>query len=376
MTTSTKFPSTNAGDGTGYANPTNFYADDGSYATALPNKNNSLAHYVSGFDFSAISDGDTLNSVTVYIQFKYSTNTASYTLGSQGYVGATAKGSEYTNTNTPTGDTDVNYTIDGLTISDIKSADFKIRIRCSRGNTNTASTQSVDYIKVAVDYTSVVNGTLSQAVSLGQLVSDGQVFIKGLFDKTFGFSLSATGELVNNFVSGSLNAQVGLAELLTSGKVQVKGGLDTDAGIADLLSSGKVAVDGSLDAQVLGFSILATAEQVEANRGVLNSSVGLASLLADGQVKISGALNKGVGVSIDSTGKVLVVGGLDAEFCGFILQAMGYKPKQLGVALISNITGMINIDCIDGNVDIARGESESNILRGTGIVVLEEELIS
>ena len=304
----TKFCTSNAADGAGYASPTNFYADDGSYSTAAPNKNNTLAHYVSGFDFSAIGNGDTLNSVTVYIQFKYSTDTASYTLGSQGYVGATAKGSEYTNTNTPANDTDVNYTITGLTIADIKSADFKIRVRCSRGNTNTGSTQSIDYVKVTVNYTAVVvaTGTLSKTLDNTSLSASGKAIISGSLSKSIDvISISAAGEVSGESepeeVTGVLDKTIDSVSLSSSGKVTVQGAVGKTLDGATLSSAGKVIVNGALSKSL--------------------DSVVVASA---GKTFIAGELSKALdGTQIQSAGKVFISGALETNIDAIALNAVG-----------------------------------------------------
>ena len=358
----TKFPTSNAGDGTGYANPTYFYADDGNYATALPNKNNSLAHYVGGFDFSAIGDGDTLNSVTVYIQYKYSTDTANYTLGSQGYVGETAKGSEYTNTNTPTADTDVNYEITGLTIADVKDENFRIRIRCSRGNTNTASTQSVDFIKVEVVYVSAITGTLSKTLDSPSISATATVTVKGELDKTTGaLSLVSEGTVegdVQEPIEGALSQQLGAASITATGGVRVDGVLSQQLGTVGITSSGGVQISGALSGQ-LQTAVLSSAGGVSVTgvfnqgldaltgnntgkvyiNGALVGELDAASLVSEGGITaiISGSLSQalaGIGISAQATN--LITGLLENELAGITGDLSG------GVEIKAALTGQLN----------------------------------
>jgi hypothetical protein len=110
---------------------------------------------VGGFDFSAIPAGATINSVTVTIEAK--TGTASR---------AQIKGELYDNTTLLTGTlalttltaSDANYTFTPTaTLTQLQSANLKVRVTNKR-TVSQASTTSVDYVKIDVDYTATAPG--------------------------------------------------------------------------------------------------------------------------------------------------------------------------------------------------------------------------
>lgn len=151
--------------GNGWTSAANATADDGVYATATPAKNGTTT---GDWDFAAFSDaelpaGSTINSVTVEVQWKVSTTASVDTLGVAGVNGSSA-GTETTTTTATTADSVATASLSGVTESDLKTAgQIKGRVRASRGNTNTAFTASLDYVKVTVDYTLVPSTGLTDA---------------------------------------------------------------------------------------------------------------------------------------------------------------------------------------------------------------------
>ncbi len=172
MATSTKFANANAVVTTGWTNPTNAYADEGTYATCAPGKNLTVN---SDYGFPAFAVGDipnssTINSVTAEVQWKVSTTSSIDTLGVQLHNPAgTGQGSETTTTTATTADSVATQQVtSGITLAALRVANTVVaRVRASRGNTNTAFTASLDYVKVAVDYTAPNNMTGSLTVSGG-----------------------------------------------------------------------------------------------------------------------------------------------------------------------------------------------------------------
>lgn len=146
-------PTTNAVDGTGWTNPTNGYTDNTVYATAAPAKNGTIATRYGGFGFDVIPSGATINSVTLEVQWKVSTTGSIATLGAWAYVSGAAYSTELVDSAEPTADTIRTKAYAGLTRDQLVDGTFQIRVRASRGNTNTAFTGSLDYVKVTVDYT-------------------------------------------------------------------------------------------------------------------------------------------------------------------------------------------------------------------------------
>jgi hypothetical protein len=158
MATVTKFADAHTTVVTGWSSPTLAFADDGSYATAAPGKNATIS---GRFGFPAFSSGDipdnsTINSVTVEVQWKVSTTSSIDTLGVQLHNPAgTGLGSEFTTTTLTTSDTvNTQQVTSGISLTDLRSANVVVaHTRATRGNSNTAFTASLDYVKVTVDYT-------------------------------------------------------------------------------------------------------------------------------------------------------------------------------------------------------------------------------
>lgn len=161
-----KFANANAVVTTGWTSPTNAYADDGVYATAAPGKNLSVT---SDFGFPAfttsdIPAGSTINSVTIEIQHKESTTASIATIGVQVNNNGTLLGTEQTDTTEPAADTLLTHQVtSGISLTDLQTANLvKGRVRAARGNTNTAYTASLDYVKITVNYTPPSSTTVSK----------------------------------------------------------------------------------------------------------------------------------------------------------------------------------------------------------------------
>ena len=157
MATVSKFANANAVVVTGYTNPTDGYTDDGVYATAAPAKNSTVS---SDYGFPAfatgdIPDGSTINSVTAEIQFKVSVTTSIATQGLQLNNNGTLLGTRQDDTTEPAADTLLTHQVTtGVTLADLRNANFVLaRVSAIRGNSSTAVTLSLDYVKLTVDYT-------------------------------------------------------------------------------------------------------------------------------------------------------------------------------------------------------------------------------
>jgi hypothetical protein len=159
----TRYPTSNTVVTTGWTNPTNAYVAEGSpaYATAAPSKSTQITSSFGGFDFaSVLGAGDTINSVTLEIRYKYSTAASTnYTLSMRPYVGSTILGTTWSTTLSPTTDTSGTSSQTLVTRTDLRDATFNVRVGCARNTTNTNSTCSMDYVRVVVDYTAGVAPT-------------------------------------------------------------------------------------------------------------------------------------------------------------------------------------------------------------------------
>src|SRR3990172_4501514 len=136
-----------------WTNPANATADDATYATAAPAKNNSV---IGDWDYAAFSDADipvgsVIDSVTCRVEYHVDTQASVASLGINNGNNAVFDG-ETTQTTEPLADAtfdDAYNTIPSET--DLKTAGRLVsRVRGIRGNSNTAVTFSVDYIKLVV----------------------------------------------------------------------------------------------------------------------------------------------------------------------------------------------------------------------------------
>ena len=94
-----------------------------------------------------------ISGVTVTVEWKVSTASSIATLGAQATVNGTAVGTELVNSAEPTADTSQSFAIPGLTRAQLLNGAFGVRVRATRGNSNTAVTASLDSVSVKVDYT-------------------------------------------------------------------------------------------------------------------------------------------------------------------------------------------------------------------------------
>jgi hypothetical protein len=148
----TFYPSAN---NSGWTNSQNGYANDSSYATAVPARNGSTVVQYSGFKIdSSIPADATINSVTLYAVWKVSTTGYAYdTLKAQVYINGVANTTSILTTSLTTTMSTSSVAISGLTASNLQDSAFKIYITASRGSSSTSYTASLNVTYVVVDYT-------------------------------------------------------------------------------------------------------------------------------------------------------------------------------------------------------------------------------
>lgn len=165
MTLVTRYPSANAAySGAGLTNPSNAHADDGTAATAAPAKNNGLGTTYSGFGFDGqIPAGSTINSVTIRYQRWCSTTNSVAIARTKARIGGIDE-ENHDDTQEPTTESGTGNTV-AVDVTadrtwardDLLDANFAAVFEFRRGNTNTAYTGNLDYIRVEVDYTAPAN---------------------------------------------------------------------------------------------------------------------------------------------------------------------------------------------------------------------------
>jgi hypothetical protein len=231
MSTSTRYPTTNAVGTTGFTNAGNGYASDDSYATAAPGTLNTISSYFGGFDFASyIPSGATINSVTVYCERKFSTTASNASSTLRPYNLTTALAAENENTSEPTSDTEYSVNFGALGVTDVRSADFRILVGAKRGSGATGYTYSLDVVYVTVDYTASASYSLTcdnGSVALtGQVaaLNRGRYLYLGtnytyltLQDATLTYTPSGDYSLACTYAGFGLNGQA--AALLTSRKL-------------------------------------------------------------------------------------------------------------------------------------------------------------
>lgn len=156
MASVTRFPSANAAEtGAGLTNPNNAHADDGSYATAAPGKNVTLATKYQTFGFDAqIPTTASITRVQISYQYKVDVNTSIAT-GRTYYKISGAAGSNNDDTTEPLSDTIFTYDVTSArswTRADLLDGTFEVVLAAVQGNSSTAVNFSFDYVQAIVDY--------------------------------------------------------------------------------------------------------------------------------------------------------------------------------------------------------------------------------
>lgn len=186
MSFSIRYPTSNVADVGGWTNAANAGADDNTYATAGPAKNATIASrwYNFGFD-TIIPASATVNRVTIEVgAFQSGAVDTNYTIGFQPYISGVARAAtgvlaiggggattlvsgEATAANLATTESIRAAYWDNITRSELLDANLRVRVRATRGGTNTARTVSLDYVRVTVDWSSATGEARSTMRTFG-----------------------------------------------------------------------------------------------------------------------------------------------------------------------------------------------------------------
>jgi hypothetical protein len=238
ITTSNIYPSAyvnTTGFNYNFSTPGNVYIDDSNYATMSAGRNKGGATLWTGFDFSSIPSGSTINSVNVYVKGKVSASWSQGTWSSSvwpdvtisaaltsGTTGAFNNAS-YTTTTTNTTENTWNYTLTGTlpTDSELKALNFGVRVEGANGNNGTTHTWSINDIYIIVDYTVSTSPSLSStttttsitqtsASSGGTISSDGGATIttSGVVWNTTGTPTVADSKTTDGATSGTFVSSI------------------------------------------------------------------------------------------------------------------------------------------------------------------------
>lgn len=143
---------------TGWTNPSNAYSTTGDnvYATAVPAKNGTIT---GDFGFAAFTDaeipvGATITAVRLVVEANLSAVVTGGVFGIKGRNNAVDDGAAEV-TKTTAAEEQKTFTFSSVpSITDLKTAGrITCRARAAKGNTSSALTENVDFVKIEVDYT-------------------------------------------------------------------------------------------------------------------------------------------------------------------------------------------------------------------------------
>lgn len=234
MATITRFPQSYYDAGLDsdivFNNPTNAYADDGSYMTAVTTKRSS-SDYITYYNFACgIPTGSTINSITMEVQWKVSTTASILSMDASLRRSDVQQGSSITNSSEPTTDTTENTSSVGTwTVAQLNDNTLAtgpcIRIFIDRGATNTNGDVLVDYVKLTIDYSpgtqTVTPNAFDNSNTIGSpTVTADRAIAANLFDnaQSFGTPSAKTviyiNQLANNNLMGAPQIALGVVPSL------------------------------------------------------------------------------------------------------------------------------------------------------------------
>jgi hypothetical protein len=216
MPTVTKYATTGQAAGGSFngswTNSTNVGSDNTVYATAAPGKNQEYASvFPIAFTTGEVPAGATINSALVEVQVKAST-TSSVGIATSSLFADSAQATAIgavpgvqTPTTEPTADTTYSFTRNP---TEAQIRDLWVRVQATRGNSNTALTWSLDFVRVTIDYTeppAAITGT--GAVSFGFSESGSGSFSlpasTGTGGVAFGFAAAGSGAFAPPAITAS-----------------------------------------------------------------------------------------------------------------------------------------------------------------------------
>lgn len=155
--------------GGGFTTPFNLQADDATYATATPAKNSAQGSTCS-FPMAVVPADAIIDSIKVIYQRKYDTASSIGTSRVRYLVGA-EEGPNHDNTDMPTTDTVVTVDITAdRTWTHAEVNAIKVIAEALRGDTDTAHTQSWDYVRVEVEYHTAIDFLAGQETGGGSIL--------------------------------------------------------------------------------------------------------------------------------------------------------------------------------------------------------------
>ena len=336
---------TNTVDGTPPANPATY----GTWTNAA----NSAVGYIeiSGYDFSAIPASAILNSVTVVIRHLVNNAGRVSTIRFQPYDSTTALGTIATGTNTTSAHD--NSSTFAVTLAQLKSGTFKIRVTVTHAANTQSLIFSLDHADVTADYS--VESKSGGSTEVIQVPSDGA----GKADKHGGSDANVNTVESGKWTQGDSGGSTDLIGVSSEGAgsagvtPQLSGGSEANVNVFDSGAGRKLASGGAssfpvVDAEAAGFKKgtggVTEIIQVGADggtgtttrRGGSDANVNVDST-GTGVEKSQGGTTARVGAGADAAGRKVVSGGA-TTFPKVDAEAAGAKQNRSGA------TELIGVD--------------------------------
>jgi hypothetical protein len=282
-----------------WTTPGNVTADDGSTANVTAATydapDQTFVLKATGFDFSAIPDGSTINGVTCRVNAWYAAGTGSLDLCQLLDVSAAKVGTNQclvpvalttTNTTVITKGSASDLWGNALTAAWVKDPDFGVAL----GILATAANADVfiDYVTLEIDYTAPPpTGTLATTLAGATLSASGSETISGTLASTLaGATLAASGS-VEGGPTGTLATTLTGATLAATGSETITGTLTASLTGATMTAAGGEAIGGTFSTLLTGATLTASGTASgPAVTGTLTTTLANATSSASGEVTI------------------------------------------------------------------------------------------
>jgi len=287
-----------------WTTPGNVVSDDGTTASctaaSYDSPDQTFVLKATGFDFSAIPDGSTINGVTCRVNAWFASGQGSGSLDLCQLLDVAAAKVGTNQCSTPVALTTTTSTVitkgsasdqwgNSLTAAWVKDPDFGVAL----GVLATAANADVfiDYVTLEIDYTAAApTGTLATTLAGATLAAAGAETISGTATSTLdGVTLAASG---TETIAGTLASTLAGATFAASGTVEESSGstgtLATTLAGATLTSSGTETISGTAASTFTGATL--TASGTEALSGTLTTTLGGVTLTASGAETVTGTL--------------------------------------------------------------------------------------
>lgn len=256
-----------------YTGGASAYASDNAYAAWTSTSRSATGQLVLGIAAFAIPTGATINSVTVYVERKWSSGASAVinTAYTQIAYTTTKRGTQLAESAWPTADTVASVDGGTWTLTELNSGNMRVYFDTTRKNSTTSTTHSIDYVYVTVDYSPPVVTGAAVFSGAGALTAAASVLVKGAA------VLSGSGALV-----GTGKVLVKGAAVLSGSGALTASGIRVVKGAAVFAGSGALTGDGTVTTKTCSIagavvSVELSAEETAQMSGLYTYEVKVAS---------------------------------------------------------------------------------------------------